>query len=178
MLQLRSGVQGDGSIMHIYTLRREQFVPRPLEEVFEFFSDAGNLQKITPHWLSFQILTRAPIDIQPGTLLDYRLKWHGFPVQWRTQIMTWSPPRVFTDVQIRGPYKLWHHPHTFSAEPGGTRMVDLVNYELPLGVLGAIAHQLGVKRDLENVFDYRQQVIAELFPPLAIIDPAIIDPAR
>jgi ligand-binding SRPBCC domain-containing protein len=154
--------------MHIYTLRREQFVPRPIEEVFEFFSDARNLRKITPHWLSFQILTPGPIDIQPGTLLDYRLKWHGFPVKWRTQIVTWNPPRAFTDVQVRGPYKLWHHTHTFTGEPGGTRMVDLVNYELPFGPMGAIAHQFGVRRDLERVFDYRQKVIAEMFPPLSI----------
>lgn len=138
----------------------------------EFFSDAGNLQKITPHWLSFQIPTAGPIDIRPGTLLDYRLKWHGFPVKWRTEIVTWNPPRVFTDVQIRGPYRLWHHTHTFTAEAGGTRMADVVNYELPLGVLGAIAHRFGVRRDLEQVFDYRQQVIASLFPPSAVVTPA------
>ena len=80
--------------MAIYTLRREQLVPRPLEEVFEFFSDAAYLQKITPHWLSFQILTPGPIDIRPGTLLDYRLKWHGLGVKWRTEIVTWKPPCV------------------------------------------------------------------------------------
>jgi ligand-binding SRPBCC domain-containing protein len=152
--------------MHTYSLRREQLVPRPLEEVFEFFSNAANLQKITPPWLSFQILTRGPIDIHPGTLLDYRLKWHGFPVKWQTEIVTWNPPRAFTDVQIRGPYKSWHHTHTFTRETGGTRMVDLVNYQLPLGALGAIAHRFGVRRDLERVFDYRQQVIAELFAPV------------
>jgi ligand-binding SRPBCC domain-containing protein len=153
--------------MPTYTLRREQFVPRPLEEVFEFFSNAANLQKITPQWLNFQILTPGPIDIRPGTLLDYRLKWHGFPIKWRTEIVTWNPPRAFTDVQIRGPYRSWHHTHTFSAEPGGTRMVDVVNYELPLGILGAIAHRIGVRRDLEGVFEYRRQVIASLFPPPA-----------
>ena len=149
--------------MAIYTLRREQVVPRPVEEVFAFFSDARNLQTITPHWLSFQVLTAGPIDISPGTLLDYRLKWHGLGIQWRTRIETWNPPRTFTDVQIRGPYRSWHHTHTFAVEVGGTRMVDVVNYELPLGVLGAIAHKLGVRRDLERVFDYRRQVIASLF---------------
>ena len=149
--------------MAIYTLRREQVVPRPLEEVFGFFSDARNLQKITPPWLNFQILTREPIDIHPGTLLDYRLKWHGLGIRWRTRIVTWNPPHVFTDEQIRGPYRLWHHTHTFTAEAGGTRMVDVVNYQLPLGILGAIAHRLAVRRDLERVFDYRQQVIASAF---------------
>ena len=149
--------------MAIYTLRREQLVPRPLEEVFGFFSDARNLQKITPPWLNFQILTAEPIDIQPGTLLDYRLKWHGLGIRWRTRIVTWNPPHAFTDEQIRGPYHLWHHTHTFTAEAGGTRMVDVVNYQLPLGILGAIAHRLAVRRDLECVFDYRRQAIACLF---------------
>lgn len=153
--------------MAIYTLEREQFVPRPLPEVFEFFSDAANLEKITARWLSFQILTPGPIHIKPGTLLDYRLKWHGLPVKWRTQIVTWSPPHTFTDVQIRGPYKLWHHTHTFTAVDGGTRMADVVRYELPLAALGTLAHKLGVRRDLEQVFDYRRQVVASLFPSTA-----------
>jgi ligand-binding SRPBCC domain-containing protein len=123
------------------------------------------LQKITPQWLNFQILTPGPIDIRPGTLLDYRLKWHGISIGWRTRIVTWNPPHSFTDVQIRGPYRAWHHTHTFTAETGGTRMVDVVNYELPLGILGALAHKFGVRRDLEGVFDYRRQIIASLFPP-------------
>jgi ligand-binding SRPBCC domain-containing protein len=148
--------------MAIHTLRREQMVPRPLEEVFRFFSDARNLQKITPPWLNFQILTPGPIDVQPGTLLDNRLKWHGVGIKWRTRIVTWNPPHIFTDEQIRGPYRLWHHTHTFTAETGGTRMVDVVNYQLPLGILGAIAHRLTVRRDLERVFDYRQEAIENL----------------
>ena len=151
--------------MSVHTLRHEQLVPRPLQEVFEFFSDAGNLEKITPHWLRFRILTPGEIEIRPGTLLDYRLKWHGFPVAWRTEIEMWDPPRASSDVQIRGPYKLWHHTHTFTAEAGGTRMVDVVTYQLPLGILGAMAHRLGVRRDLEQVFDYRERAIATLFPP-------------
>jgi hypothetical protein len=85
--------------MSIYTLRREQLVPRPLEEVFTFFSDARNLQKITPSWLNFQILTAGPIEIRPGTLLDYRLKWHGISIQWRYEIEAWDPPHRFTDVR-------------------------------------------------------------------------------
>jgi len=147
----------------IYTLRREQFVARPLEEVFEFFSDARNLQVITPPWLNFQILTPGPIDIKPGLLLDYRLKWHGFTIAWRTEIETWDPPHTFTDKQVRGPYKLWRHTHTFAEVEGGTHMTDHVDYELPLGPLGTIAHQMGVRRDLEQVFDYRQKVISDRF---------------
>ena len=147
----------------IYTLRREQFVARPLEEVFEFFSDARNLQVITPPWLNFQILTPGPIDIKPGLLLDYGLKWHGFTIAWRTEIETWDPPHTFTDKQVRGPYKLWRHTHTFAEVEGGTHMTDHVDYELPLGPLGTIAHQMGVRRDLEQVFDYRQKVISDRF---------------
>jgi ligand-binding SRPBCC domain-containing protein len=150
--------------MPIYTLGREQFVPRPLEEVFAFFSDASNLEKITPRWLNFRILTRESTGMRRGTLLDYRLKWHGLPVKWRTEIINWNPPHSFTDLQLRGPYKLWHHTHTFNAEPSGTRMVDVVRYELPLGIFGSLAHRLGVRGDLQQVFDYRGKIIAELFP--------------
>ena len=155
--------------MSIYTLKREQFVPRPLEEVFEFFSNARNLQVITPAWLNFQILTPGPIRIAPGTLLDYRLKWHGLPIAWRTEIIAWKPPRSFVDLQVRGPYKLWRHTHSFTEVDGGTKMVDVVDYELPLGILGSIAHSLRVRQDLEGVFDYRMKVIAERFP---------VEPAR
>ena len=150
--------------MAIHTLKREQVVPRPLDEVFQFFSDARNLEIITPAWLNFQILTPGPIEIAPGSLLDYRLKWHGLPIAWQTKIVGWNPPRSFVDVQLRGPYKLWHHTHSFAAVEGGTKMVDTVNYELPLGFLGDIAYRLGVRRDLERVFDYRMKVIAERFP--------------
>jgi ligand-binding SRPBCC domain-containing protein len=158
--------------MGIYTLKREQFVARPLDEVFEFFSDARNLEIITPPWLNFQILTPGQIEIVPGTLLDYRLKWHGLPLAWRTKIVGWNPPRSFVDVQLRGPYRLWHHTHTFAAVSGGTHMVDTVNYELPLGFLGSLAHELGVRRDLERVFDYRMKVVAERFPAEAAKVPA------
>ena len=151
--------------MAVHTLRREQLVERPLEEVFEFFSDARNLEAITPQWLNFQILTPGPIEIHAGTLLDYRLRWHGLPIQWRTEIEAWNPPYGFTDVQLKGPYKLWHHTHSFAAEAGGTRMVDVVRYELPLGVLGEIAHVVNVRRELEQVFDYRVKVIGERFAP-------------
>lgn len=149
--------------MAIYTLKREQFVPRPLEEVFEFFSDARNLEKITPSWLNFQILTPSPIELAAGKLLDYRLKWHGLPIAWRTRIVAWNPPRSFVDIQLRGPYRMWHHTHSFTPVSGGTKVEDTVNYELPLGFLGGIAHRLGVQRDLERVFDYRMKVIAERF---------------
>jgi ligand-binding SRPBCC domain-containing protein len=151
--------------MSIYSLRREQFIPGPLEEVFHFFSDAANLQAITPAFLDFQILTPRPIEIQQGTLLDYKLKWHGIPISWKTRIIEWNPPHGFVDVQLKGPYKLWRHAHAFSSVNGGTSMLDSLDYELPFGILGQIAHDLKVRRDLEGIFDYRRQQIARIFPP-------------
>lgn len=148
--------------MSIYTLRREQFVPVPLEEVFRFFSDAANLQEITPPYLDFQILTPRPIELRRGAVLDYRLKWHGVPMRWRTKILEWNPPHRFVDLQLKGPYKLWRHIHTFRAERGGTRVGDVVDYELPLGLAGAIAHALIVRKDVERIFDYRREQIAHL----------------
>jgi ligand-binding SRPBCC domain-containing protein len=149
--------------MSIHTLRREQFVALPLDEVFRFFSDAANLQEITPAYLDFQILTPPPIDLRRGTLLDYRLAWHGIPIRWRTKILEWNPPHSFVDLQLKGPYKLWHHTHTFRAEHGGTRVGDVVNYELPLGLFGSIAHVLKVRNDVERIFDYRREKIARIF---------------
>lgn len=151
--------------MPIYTLRREQFVPVPLEEVFPFFSDAANLQELTPPHLDFQILTPKPIELRCGAVLDYRLKWHGVPMRWQTMILEWNPPHGFIDVQLKGPYKLWSHTHTFRAESDGTRVGDVVDYELPLGLAGALAHALVVRKDVERIFDYRQERIARLFSP-------------
>src|SRR5690349_8600178 len=110
--------------MPIHTLQREQFIPRPVAEVFQFFADASNLERITPAFLRFYVLTPSPIDIRRGTILDYRLKWHGFPLRWRTKIIEWSPPHCFVDLQIKGPYKLWRHAHNFQPIAGGTRMTD------------------------------------------------------
>jgi ligand-binding SRPBCC domain-containing protein len=101
--------------------------------------------------------------MQPGALIDYRLKLHGLPVQWRTRIEVWEPPVRFVDVQVRGPYAAWEHTHSF--EPDGERAVvirDRVRYALPLGPFGRLAHAAIVKRDLERIFDYRQQAVAEL----------------
>ena len=149
--------------MAIHTIRREQFVAKPLEEVFRFFSEAGNLQALTPAYLDFEILTPGPIEMRPGILLDYRLKWHGVPLRWRTKILEWSPPHRFVDLQLKGPYKLWHHTHTFESENGGTRMSDTVNYELPLGALGEVAHALMVGRDVAAIFDFRYQQVSRIF---------------
>jgi ligand-binding SRPBCC domain-containing protein len=150
-----------------YALHREQWVPRPLDEVFAFFSDARNLEILTPDWLKFKILTPGPIAIAPGTHIQYRLSWHGTPLRWTTEITRWNPPADFEDIQLSGPYKLWRHTHRFSAHNGGTQMTDTVEYALPFGFLGRLAHALQVRRNVEKIFDYRYERIREMFggPP-------------
>lgn len=145
-----------------YTLNREQLIARPLDEVFAFFADAGNLEEITPLWLHFQFVTPLPIEVRPGALIDYRLRLCGVPFAWRTRIETFVPGESFTDVQVRGPYKLWHHRHEFRETPEGTLMTDRVDYQMPLSVLGRAAHGLFVRNMLEKIFDYRRQRTEEL----------------
>jgi ligand-binding SRPBCC domain-containing protein len=149
-------------MVHTYTLERTQLIGRPLDEVFAFFSDAGNLEAITPAFLNFHILTPRPTAMRPGTLIDYQIRLLGIPLKWRTQIETWEPPHGFSDVQLRGPYKLWHHTHEFVAVPEGTLMTDLVQYQMPLGPLGRLVHALWTERTLARIFDYRFEKIEEL----------------
>jgi ligand-binding SRPBCC domain-containing protein len=148
-----------------YRLERTQDIPRPREEVFAFFADAANLEVITPASLHFQILTPLPIEMRTGAQIDYRLSLSGVPVRWRTRIASWEPPLRFIDDQERGPYALWHHTHEFEAIGNGTRMRDTVEYRLPFGPLGSLAHALWVRRTVEGIFDYRRQFISEKFGP-------------
>jgi len=150
-------------MIRFQTLRHEQWIPRPLDEVLEFFSNARNLGELTPPWLGFRILTPGPIRMNVGTVIRYRLSWHGLPVRWTTMIRRWDPPSRFIDVQLHGPYRLWHHTHRFNARNGGTQMTDIVRYRLPFGLAGRIAHTLKVRRDLEAIFDYRHRRVQELF---------------
>jgi ligand-binding SRPBCC domain-containing protein len=145
------------------TLQREQWVPRPLTEVFAFFSDAGNLETITPAWLKFQIVPPRPLRMEPGALIHYRIRWHAIPLRWTTRITRWEPPHLFEDIQLSGPYKSWRHLHRFASYEGGTRISDDVHYELPLGGLGQLAHRLLVRRNVNQIFDYRQSRIGSLF---------------
>jgi ligand-binding SRPBCC domain-containing protein len=145
-----------------HLLSREQWLPRPVEEVFAFFADAGNLEAITPPFLRFRILTPGPIATGAGTHIDYALRWHIVPLRWRTEIRQWQPPAMFVDVQIKGPYRLWEHTHRFEQAGTGTRMCDEVRYALPMGPLGGIAHRMVVRADLERIFDYRAARVREL----------------
>jgi ligand-binding SRPBCC domain-containing protein len=143
-------------------LQREQEIPRPIDEVFAFFADAQNLETITPPWLGFRILTPGPITMRAGARIVYRLGWRWLPLRWVTEITAWEPPLHFVDVQRHGPYALWCHTHEFEPHEGGTRMRDRVRYALPLGVLGALAHRLAVRKDLEAIFDYRARRVSAI----------------
>ena len=154
--------------MREHVLTRTQLLDGAPEDVFPFFADAHNLEAITPPLLRFRVVTPRPIAMRAGTLIDYRLRIRGLPVRWRTRIAAWDPPHRFADEQLRGPYRRWHHTHTFEARPGGrTLMTDTVRYAVGFGPLGALAHRLVVRRDVERIFDHRAQVIPGLLeaPP-------------
>ena len=138
----------------------EIWLPRGRDEVFPFFGEAKNLEELTPPWLKFEVLTAGPIVMRPGTLIDYRIRIHGFPIRWRTEIVEWEPPGRFVDVQLWGPYTLWHHTHTFVERDGGTLCRDEVRYR-PRG--GALMNWLFVRRDVERIFDYRRERLTEIF---------------
>ena len=151
--------------MAVHRLERRQFVARPLDEVFAFFAEAANLERITPPWLSFRVLTADPVQMAVGTLIDYRLRLHGIPLGWTSQIEVWNPDPPapqFVDRAIRGPFSLWHHRHRFSASGEGTIVSDEVHYAPPLGALGELADRLIVARDLDRIFAHRRRAVAEI----------------
>jgi len=149
----------------IHRLERTQLVPRPRAEVFAFFADPWNLERITPPFLRFRILTPPPLEVKAGALIDYRLSLFGLPFGWRTVIEAWEPGVRFVDRQLRGPYRRWHHTHLFEDAAGGTRMTDRVEFELPLGPLGELARVLLVDRQLAAIFDHRREAVARLLRP-------------
>jgi len=142
-----------------YRLTTSLWLPRPRAEVFDFFSRAENLERITPGFLRFRILTPPPIVMALGTQIDYRLRLKGLPLRWRTQITAWDPPHTFTDTQRRGPYRQWVHRHSFADESGGTRCDDEVRYRVGGG---ALIHRLFVDRDVRAIFEFRQRAMIAL----------------
>ena len=144
------------------SIERTQFVPLPLEETFAFFADAFNLEAITPPWLRFKMLTPRPILMGPGALIEYRLSLHRLRFRWRTRIDRWEPGRCFVDTQVRGPFRVWEHTHTFAEHEGGTLIGDHVLYRIPYRTLGALADRVLIARDLERIFDYRRDAVARL----------------
>lgn len=141
----------------------EQWVPSPPEQVFPFFSDAHNLEQLTPDFLSFRVQSVSTPQLGEGTTIDYRLTLRGLPVRWRSVIEEWQPGRKFVDRQVRGPYALWHHTHEFEPARGGTILRDRVRFALPAGALGDVVAGGFVRRDLEKIFAYRHARVAEKF---------------
>ena len=144
-------------------LEMEQWVPKPPEEVFPFFADAHNLERITPPFLKFKILAISTPALQTGTRIDYQLSLHGVPVRWQSLIQDWEPNRSFVDTQARGPYHRWEHTHEFEPYQGGTVIRDRVHYELPLGALGGLVAGRFVAKDMETIFAFRRAKVREIF---------------
>ena len=155
-------------------LQTELWLPRPRSEVFPFFADARNLQEITPPWLSFEVLTRGPLEMREGLLIDYRLRIHGFPVRWQTRIEVWEPPHRFVDLQLRGPYRLWRHEHTFEEKDGGTLCRDMVQYAAPGGPFRGLIERWLVRPDVDRIFRYRADTLKWLFPSAGVRGPRAV----
>ena len=162
-------------VFHLHTWL---WLPAPRERVFAFFSDADNLERITPAFLNFHVRTPAPIAMASGTRIDYRLHLHGIPLRWRSEISDWDPPSAFRDTQLRGPYKQWIHTHTFEEQNNGTMVRDDVRYRLPGPAITArLVNRLMVSRDTKKIFEFRHQALCEIFATHApaSVGPVVID---
>jgi ligand-binding SRPBCC domain-containing protein len=140
------------------------WLPCGRDDVFPFFADASNLEAITPPWLRFSVLTPPPIEMRAGTLIDYRLRLHGVPLRWRTEIAVWEPPSRFVDRQVAGPYETWEHEHRFGDVAGGVVMSDQVDYRIRGGRLADwVGDRAVARRDLRRIFEYRRDVLQARF---------------
>jgi ligand-binding SRPBCC domain-containing protein len=146
--------------MYVLTCRIK--APVPVEQAFAVFENPSNLAKITPPWLNFRITTSEPVTIRRGARIDYEIRWRGIPIFWRTTITEYEPRRFFVDEQTAGPYAFWRHRHSFEAVAGGSLISDRVEYALPFGILGKVAHSLTVGRQLRGIFEYRGSHLAPL----------------
>lgn len=149
----------------IYRLQYEQVLNVSLEEAWKFFSAAENLQRITPTYMGFNITSpQTGKPVYAGQIITYKIRpVMNIPLGWVTEITHVKEGEYFIDEQRRGPYGLWHHQHHFEVVAGGVKMTDIVHYELPLGILGNIAHGLFVRKQLADIFQYRKEKISEMF---------------
>ncbi len=145
-----------------YTLQRLQVIPGDLDSVFQFFENPHNLKRITPRWLNFRVVSATDTTIRQGTEIQYRIHWLGFPMKWESRIAEYEKNVMFADTMIAGPYKSWYHTHQFRKASGVVEIEDRVDYEMPFGFLGALAHGLMVRRQLDAIFDFRARQISRL----------------
>ena len=175
--------------MREYKLTCGLWLPMPVQDVFPFFADAANLSRITPPWLKFTVTSPQPIAIEAGCTLDYTIRWLGIPMKWRTLIPLYEPPLQFKDQQISGPYAKWVHLHSFDSRDSGTVVHDEVQYRLPWGFVGHMAHALLVRRQLEGIFNFRQRSLtsilladnkqaARVIEPVRIVSLEVFDPLK
>lgn len=155
----------------MHTIERSQVIGLSVERAFEFFSDPRNLPRITPPWLGFTVL-ESPERLSTGCQMSYTIRWLGLPLRWTTEIVDYVPGERFTDRQKRGPYRSWWHEHHFTALGNETLMRDRIEYELPLGLLGALMHTLVVRRQLRQILDYRFDVAERMFPATNVLPAA------
>jgi ligand-binding SRPBCC domain-containing protein len=144
------------------TVKQEQFIARPRDEVFAFFSEPRNLERLTPPWLNFEIV-EIPEQLSEGALIKYRLRLHGVTINWTTRIQEWQPAQRFVDTQIAGPYSMWHHTHEFEEVEGGTLVRDLVRYRVPFGPFGEVIRRAMVAPDTKKIFEYRREMLEAEF---------------
>jgi ligand-binding SRPBCC domain-containing protein len=168
-------------VADIYNLTTWLWLPEPRERLFDFFADAHNLERITPPFLRFRVLNTSPIAMGPGALIDYKLRLHGLPITWRTEIAAWEPPARFCDTQLRGPYREWIHTHTFDEHDGGTMVRDAVRYRLPGPFFASrIVNALMVAPDTKKIFEFRHEALCEAFNArhTARVGPVTVERAR
>ena len=139
-----------------------------LQDTFTVFQDPYNLAKITPSSLNFRVTSPHRIEMRKGAEIEYTIRWLGWPMHWKTLILEYEPPTLFIDEQAKGPYKFWRHRHTFEATAEGTKVGDHVEYALPFGPLGQLAHGLAVKKQLLGIFNYRQQQLSRMLGGQAV----------
>jgi len=149
--------------MKSHYLTTTTIIDKPIDEVFDFFSKAENLNKITPPELSFNILTPLPINMKAGTLIDYKINLKGIPMKWKTKISVWEPPYRFVDEQLKGPYVKWIHEHKFEAVGNKTKMTDTVEYLSPGWILEPLVNMIFVEKEVRKIFSYRELKLKVLF---------------
>ena len=148
---------------HDRLFEQQQWTPKPLNEVFDFFSDVKNLEVLTPPLLNFKVVDKSTENIQEGTKINYKLKIRGVPAKWTSLITNWQPMKEFADVQLKGPYSKWYHRHLFKPLAGGVLLEDKVVYRLPFSRFGGNLLHWFILKDIKTIFSYRRKRIKEWY---------------